>query len=60
MVTHVIFSDYARINLEIETGGHTKEEILSLADHCYDNRDLAACISSGSYPRMAWLSCRAA
>ena len=49
VVTHVIFSDYAWINLEIETE-YTKEEILSLADHCYDNRDLAACISSGSYP----------
>ena len=49
MVTHVIFSDYAWINLEIETE-YTKEEIFSLADHCYDNRDLAACISSGSYP----------
>ena len=36
VVTHVIFSDYAWINLEIETE--------------YTNRDLAACISSGSYP----------
>lgn len=49
VVTHVILSDYAWINLEIETE-YTKEEILSLADHCYDNRDLAACISSGSCP----------
>ena len=49
VTTHVIFSDYAWVNLEIETG-YTKEDVLSLADHSYDNRDLAACISSGSYP----------
>ncbi len=49
VTTHVIFSDYARVNLEIETG-YTIEDVLSLADHSYDNRDLAACISSGSYP----------
>ena len=48
VTTHVIFSDYAWVNLEIETG-YTKEDVLSLADHSYDNRDLAACISSGSY-----------
>ena len=45
----MIFSDYARVNLEIETG-YTIEDVLSLADHSYDNRDLGACISSGSYP----------
>ena len=49
VTTHVIFSDYAWVNMEIETG-YTKEDVLSLADHSYDNRDLAACISSGSYP----------
>ena len=49
VTTHVIFSDYARVNLEIETG-YTIEDVLSLADHSYDNRDLGACISSGSYP----------
>ena len=49
VTTHVIFSDYARVNLEIETG-YTIEDVLSMADHSYDNRDLAACISSGSYP----------
>ena len=49
VTTHVIFSDYAWVNLEIEPG-YKREDVLSLADHSYDNRDLAACISSGSYP----------
>lgn len=47
--THVIFSDYAWVNLKIETG-YTKEAILELADYSYDNSDLAASVASGSFP----------
>ncbi len=47
--THVVLSDYAWINLELETD-LKREDVMALADVCYDNRDLAADISSGSFP----------
>lgn len=49
VTTHVIFSDYAWMNLKIETG-YTKEAVLELADYSYDNCDLAASVASGSFP----------
>ena len=47
--THVVFSEYAFVNLEIETP-YKRSYIESLADVLYDNRNLAADISSGSFP----------
>lgn len=46
---HVIFSDYAWINLEIETD-YKRQDMVRLADVLYDNHDLAADVSSGSFP----------
>lgn len=49
VTTHVIFSRYAWVNLEMETGDE-REEVMALADFCYDNEDLASPVSSGSFP----------
>lgn len=48
VVMHLVMSDAARDNIRIETD-HAVEDVLALADHVYDNRDLAARISSGSF-----------
>ncbi|MDD3185885.1 MAG: UbiX family flavin prenyltransferase [Anaerostipes sp.] len=47
--THVILSEYAYKNLAIETD-YTVEQVEALADVWYDNHDLAASVSSGSFP----------
>lgn len=46
--THVVFSSWAKENIKLET---TKkfEEIKQLADYCYDIKNLAAPIASGSF-----------
>lgn len=49
VTTHVIFSEYAWMNLEIETD-FKKADIMNMSDILYDNRDLAAPVASGSYP----------
>lgn len=46
---HVVISNWGQETLRQETG-HTADELASLADAFYDNRDLAAAISSGSFP----------
>lgn len=46
--THLIMSDWAKKNLEIETD-YSLEEIESLATTVYDNQNLGARISSGSF-----------
>lgn len=47
--THVVFSDYAYVNLEIETS-YKKADVEALADVLYDDHNLAADIASGSFP----------
>lgn len=49
VTSHVIFSEYAWVNLKIETG-YTKDKVLRLADYNYENGDLTAPVSSGSFP----------
>lgn len=46
--THLVVSDGARVIFDRETN-FEMEEVLSLADVVYDNCDLAAIISSGSF-----------
>ena len=46
--THVIMSDSARMNINLETDWSAKD-VLALADHVYSNRDIAASIASGSF-----------
>jgi flavin prenyltransferase len=47
--THLILSDWARATIKIETE-HSVEDVRALASHVYSSRDLAARISSGSFP----------
>lgn len=47
--THLIISQGARLTIAQETS-MTAEEVEALADLVYDNGDLGAAISSGSYP----------
>ena len=46
--THVVMSDSARMNINLETDWSAKD-VLALADHVYSNRDIAASIASGSF-----------
>lgn len=46
--THLIVSDAASKNLEIETS-YTLDEVKSLADVVYDNNDIGASVASGSF-----------
>lgn len=46
--THVVISKWARKNIELETG-RTYESVAALADHLYDETDMGAAISSGSF-----------
>lgn len=46
--THLIMSDTSVRNLRIETG-HTHEEVCAMADVVYDNNDVGAAVSSGSF-----------
>jgi 4-hydroxy-3-polyprenylbenzoate decarboxylase len=49
--THLVVSDGARLTIPLETKGRwTAEKVQALATVVYDNRDLAASISSGSFP----------
>ena len=47
--THLLISEGARITFQYETEV-TLDEVITLADHYYDINDLAAPISSGSFP----------
>jgi flavin prenyltransferase len=46
--THLVMSNTAKLNVEVETDW-TIREVGHLADHVHDARDLAAVISSGSF-----------
>ena len=46
--THLVMSDSARMNINLETDWSAKD-VLALADHVYSNRDIAASIASGSF-----------
>lgn len=46
--THLIISKSGRLNIEIETP-YTAEEVMSMADHVHDHKNMAAPISSGSF-----------
>ena len=49
--THLVVSDGARRTIPLETKGRwTAEKVQALATVVYDNHDLAASISSGSFP----------
>ncbi|MFT8310177.1 MAG: UbiX family flavin prenyltransferase [Sporolactobacillus sp.] len=48
VTTHLIMSDWAKNNLEIETD-YAFNEVKKLADELYDNRNLGARTSSGSF-----------
>lgn len=49
--THLVVSDGAKLTIPLETKGRwTAEKVQALASVVYDNRDLAASISSGSFP----------
>lgn len=47
--THLIISPWGMKNIEIETG-YKPEEVIKMADYFHDYKNLAASISSGSYP----------
>jgi len=47
--THLVMSDWAQRTVELETD-YTVDEVRSLADHVYPVNDMAAAISSGSFP----------
>ena len=46
--THLVMSDSARMNINLETDWSAKD-VLALADHVHSNRDIAASIASGSF-----------
>ena len=46
--THLVMSDSARMNINLETDWSAKD-VLALAAHVYSNRDIAASIASGSF-----------
>jgi len=45
---HLVVSEWAARNLAYETK-YSLEQLTSLAAYCYDNREMDACISSGSF-----------
>ncbi|MYU21135.1 UbiX family flavin prenyltransferase [Streptomyces sp. SID8352] len=47
--THLVLSDWARATIQIETT-YRVDEVRALASHVHGARDLAAAISSGSFP----------
>lgn len=46
--THLIISNSGKVNIRIETK-FTPEEVASMATHTYDDHDMAAAVSSGSF-----------
>jgi len=48
--THLVVSDGARLTIPLEARSMTVEQVESLASVVYGNHDLAASISSGSFP----------
>jgi len=54
--THLILSDWARATINIETDTSVNE-VRALASHAYNARDLAAGLSSGSFPTGGMVVC---
>ncbi len=48
--THLVMSDTMAQTLAYEAPDWNLEQVRALADHCYPNQQLAAAISSGSFP----------
>lgn len=46
--THLIISEAGKLNIKIETD-YDVEEVLSMADFTYSNKDIAAAVASGSF-----------
>jgi len=46
--THLIISEAAKLNIEIETRYRSKE-VAAMADYTYDHKNLAASLASGSF-----------
>ncbi|MEJ2588372.1 MAG: UbiX family flavin prenyltransferase [Deltaproteobacteria bacterium] len=46
--THLIISEAGERNIELETD-YKASEVKAMADFCYDNRDVGACLASGSF-----------
>ncbi len=46
--THLIISESGKLNIEIETC-YTEDEVTAMADFVHDHKNMAACISSGSF-----------
>jgi 4-hydroxy-3-polyprenylbenzoate decarboxylase len=46
--THLIISEAGKKNIEIETS-YKASEVAAMADYTYDNRDVGAALSSGSF-----------
>ena len=46
--THLIISEAARLNIEIETS-YKAGDVAAMADYTYDHKDLAASLASGSF-----------
>ena len=49
--THLIISDAGKLNIRIETN-YDVDEVLSMADVTYTNKDIAASVASGSFLTM--------
>jgi len=46
--THLIISEAGKLNIEIETP-YTADQVAAMADRVYDDTDMAAAVSSGSF-----------
>jgi len=46
--THLIISEAAKLNIEIETR-YSAKEVAAMADYTYDHKNLAASLASGSF-----------
>ena len=46
--THLIISEAARLNIEIETR-YSATEVAAMADYAYNHKDMAASLASGSF-----------
>lgn len=46
--THLVMSDAAKLNIAVETELET-QDVVSLADYSYSNKDIGASIASGSF-----------
>ncbi len=46
--THLVISEAAKLNIEIETR-HDANEVATMADYTYDHKDVAAALASGSF-----------